>query len=432
MAKKDTLLQKREQANMIVSQIEEQLKRVQNNATQSTLLLSSMSADIKGGKELNASLTKIISSSKITIENFRKERDKVSQLLKQVNTFYTKRYQPLADQINDKSTGLLSSVSFARTTKAELTKLKSISTAQFQAVKDYASELKKKNGQLITIDQQIRKLLDDTTVKNKNVSELNKSVLALETSIRTANKEIGSLHQDSQTKAATISKLLTDADAEFQNIQNIREASAGLLKDIQSIYNIAAETGLSGEFDKRAAILKRDLSKWELRILIMSTTLFVMIVLMFILQLWLYDWDIKNHTFDINFYVRFLIVSPVVYYLYFCSNQYSQTNMLFEKYNFKTTLAMSIKHHIQLLNQDEKFSAVGIDRILDFVLDAFRKIYSEPHTTDDYRLKLKLANIQLDVEKKLTDAISRLLESKLKLNGEAPKPFILHTDPVKG
>lgn len=419
MSKKDTLLQKREEANQIVSQMSEQFRLIENNAKESSIKLNSVSVDIKGAKELSASLNRIISSSKTTIENFRKERDRVNQLLKQVNAFYTKKYQPLAAQISDKTSGLQSSISFAKATKAEITKLKTLSTEQYQAVKNYASDLSKKNQQLNVIDLKIRKLLDDSTNKSKTVTDLNKSVTELESSIATIAKEVSGLHQTCGEKATNISNLLNDAESELQSIQNIKEAGSALLIDIQSIYNIAAETGLSGEFDKRAETLKRELKKWEQRIFTFSGILFLMIVLMFALQLWLYNWNISNHTFDINFYVRFLIVSPVVYYLYFCSNQHSQTNMLFEKYNFKTTLAMSIKHHIQLLNQDERFTKVGIDRILDFVLEAFRKIYSEPHTTDDYKLKLKFANIQLDLEKKFTDTINKFLDSKLKLNGKA-------------
>ena len=36
-----------------------------------------------------------------------------------------------------------------------------------------------------------------------------------------------------------------------------------------------------------------------------------------------------------------------------------------------------------------------INKILDFVLDGFQKIYSEPHTNDDYKLKLKLASMEM-------------------------------------
>lgn len=182
-----------------------------------------------------------------------------------------------------------------------------------------------------------------------------------------------------------------------------------LLKDIQDIYEIAAETGLSGEFDKRRKHLKEALDKWEKRIVITTIVLLVVIVTMFIGQLWLYKWDIENHTFDINFYVRFLIASPIVYYLYFCSSQFSQTKKLHDRYSFKTTLAMSIKHHIELLTEQEKFNQEErINKILDFVLDGFTKIYSEPHNNEDYKLKLKLVNMEMKIEKRIIDSINKL------------------------
>ena len=163
------------------------------------------------------------------------------------------------------------------------------------------------------------------------------------------------LFNQSQENEKSIDKLLEDSTTEYNNIISIKEDSEKLLLEIQDIYEIAADTGLSGEFDKRRKYLKELLGTWEKRIFITTLVLLGMIILMFVGQLWLYNWDMANHTFDINFYIRFLIASPVVYYLYFCSSQHAQAKKLHDRYSFKTTLAMSIKNHIKLLTQHEKF-----------------------------------------------------------------------------
>jgi hypothetical protein len=308
---------------------------------------------------------------------------------------------------------LQSSITLTNKTKSDILKLKNLSNEQYNVVKSYASELKRKNHELIAIDHSIRKLLEDVKNKNQKVNDLSKSAISLEGQIKKTHDSIAKLHINGQETELKISNLLKEAQSEFELIQSIKEKSALLLKEIQDIYEIAAETGLSGEFDKRRAHLKELLIKWENRIFITTIVLFGIIVLMFVCQLWLYKWDILNHTFDINFYVRFLIASPVVYYLYFCSTEYNQTKKLHDKYSFKTTLAMSIKNHMQLLTKHDKFEKdERINKILDFVIEGFQKIYSEPHSDDDYKIKLKLANMEMDIEKKILNTITKTLGIK--------------------
>ncbi len=413
MASKETLQAKREEANKIVGEILRQSKVVEANVLESKKLIKSIVINTNDSKKLNASLNRIISTTNDAILSFRKERDSISKLLTQVNNFYTKKYLPLSNKIHDKETGLQAKITTTNRATNEILKLKKLSIVQFSEVKYYANELKKKNRELNSIDNSIRKILQDTTTKNQNVNELNKSIITLEGQIKKVHDGINKLFVSGQEIEKKISKLLITSNNEFNSIQKIKEDSSALLKEIQDIYGISAETGLSGEFDKRRSHLKGLLGTWEKRIFITTSVLLGIIIMMFIGQLWLYKWDITSHTFDVNFYVRFLIASPVVYYLYFCSIQYSQTKKLHDKYSFKTTLAMSIKHHIQLLTQHDKFSKdERINKILDFVLDGFQNIYSEPHVNDDYKLKLKLMNMEIDIEKRLMDTISKTVGIK--------------------
>lgn len=262
--------------------------------------------------------------------------------------------------------------------------------------------------ELTTIDNSIRKFLQNSTDKNTKINELYAHISQLDGQIIKTNKNIDKLFEQSQKNEKSISELLNKSNEELEKIKGIKSSSQELLKDIQNIYEIAAETGLSGEFDKRRSHLKLLLKKWENRIFWVTLFLFVFIVMVFVGQLWLYNWDLKDNTFNINFYIRFLIASPIVYYIYFCSMQYSQTRKLHDKYSFKTTLAMSIKHHIQLLTEHEKFDKdERINKILDFVIEGFQKIYTEPHSSDESKFSLKLLNMEMDIEKRIMDTISK-------------------------
>lgn len=413
MASKDSLKTKREEANKIVSEILEQSKKVEDNLLKSKELIKSIEINTNDSIKLNTSLNKIISIATDAISKFRVERDKVSKLLTQVNNFYVKKYLPLSKNIEDKETGFQAKITETNKAKTEILKLKQLSSQQYSEVKSYADELKKKNRELISIDKAIQKLFQDTTNKNQKVTDLSKSIIALEGQIKKIHNGIDKLYISGQEKENIISNLLSESKEELELIQKIKEEGSSILQEIQNIYEIAAETGLSGEFDKRRSHLNTLLKKWENRIFWATFFLFVFIVIVFVFQLYLYDWDLKNNTFNINFYIRFLIASPIVYYIYFCSMQYSQTRRLHDKYSFKTTLAMSIKHHIQLLTEHVKFNKdERINKILDFVLDGFQKIYTEPHTSDENKFSLKLLNMEMDIEKRIIDTISKAVGIK--------------------
>ena len=408
MATNDTLKSRRDEAIKIVNEIKEQSYALEKNLQKSKRIVSEMVVDSTNAKKLNNSLQKLVKTTDEAISKFRIEKGKVSRLLTQVNNFYDNKYLRLVEKINDDNTGFRARLKQGKQFKNETLGLRESSKKQYEEIKKYASELRKTYRELNLIDSSIRKLLLNSTNKNTKVDELSSHISQLDSKITQTHKTIENLLTKSQASEKSILELLINATREFEKITDIKQKSQELLADIQDVYEIAYETGLAGEFDKRRKHLKESIIIWEKRIFITTLVLLGVIVAIFIGQLWLYDWDIKSNTIDVNFYIRFLLASPIVYYLYFCSSQYSQSKKLHDKYSFKTTLAMSIQHHIQLLTEHEKF--VGeerINKILEFVLNGFQKIYSEPHTNDDYKLKLKLANMEVDIEKRLTNALSK-------------------------
>ncbi len=408
MTTNDTLKSRRAEANKIVNEIIEQSTIVEKNVAKSKSLLSNIDADSNEAKKIKTALNRIILTTKDAILRFRNERDKVSKLLTQVNNFYNKKYIPLVEKIDDNGTGFKARLKQGTAFKNETRRINELSKNQYEEVKNYATELRKRSRELRAIDNSIRKLFENSSNKNTQVDKISSNVKALENQITIIHKKLDKVFETSKKNSEVITSLLKKSNDEYIEIGNIKIDSENVLHEIQEIYEIAAETGLSGEFDKRKEQLKKLIIKWEKRILITSCVLLIMIILMFILQLKLYEWDLTNDTFDVNFYVRFLIASPVVYYLYFCSTQFNQAKKLHDKYSFKTTLAMSIKSHIELLTKHEKFDEKErMDKILEFVLTGFQSIYSEPYSQDDY--KIKLANIEINLEKRILESITKTL-----------------------
>jgi hypothetical protein len=355
-------------------------------------------------KKLVLTLNNINTTTSDAIINFRKEREKIKTLLNQVNRYYDKTFIPLTHKIDDKENGLKTKISNTSQDLKQLEKIKLNCGKQYDEIKNSVLDYRVKVRELKTIDTSIRKL-HSSTGQNKNKSDL------LFTSIKNIEKESKSLlvsnrkyNTESKNLSITINSLEVKSQSLLTKIKANHSISDEKLIAIQKIYDIAHETGLSGEFENRRNNLKIELDKWERNILQYSKILLASLIALFLFQLWLYDFNIVANNFDYNFYIRFLILSPIVYYLVFCSTQYSKIQKLHDKYSFKTTLAMSIKSHIELLTKEEHFQSDGaIDSILDFIIDGFRKIYNEPYADDDFKIKIKLANIKLDLQKNLID-----------------------------
>ncbi|QGY44710.1 hypothetical protein GM418_13850 [Maribellus comscasis] len=407
MTTNETLKSKRELANRLVQEIIEIKENVESIKIDAEKTYSHIDLKDTEFKKLINSLNRINSTTEEAISNFRKERDRIKTLLTQANNFYDKKFLPLSEKIENKETGFRAKITSSNRELRELEKIKSDCSKQYDEIKKFVSEYKIKSRELSNINSHIRRL-SETSEKNKNktdslllkIQKADKEIQDFLTKNKSRNTETLSLEKNIKTRDETSKKLLAEIERLFNESNTKRE-------EIQDVYEIAHETGLSGEFGNRRNNLKDSFKNWEKRILITSIILLVCLIGLFICQLVLYGWDIKDNNFDYNFYVRFLILSPIVYYLVFCSTQYSKVKKLHDKYSFKTTLAMTIKSHIELLTQIEEFqSPERTDKILDFIIEGFNKIYNEPYANDDFKMKVELANIKLDLQKNLLEKLN--------------------------
>ena len=185
--------------------------------------------------------------------------------------------------------------------------------------------------------------------ETKNLND----IINIEKQSKTLNSNIISLEDNSSKLYNSIIKVEKDSNDKLNSINNNLNISEEAKIKIQEIYNIAAETGRSGEFNNRSIQLKKEIKSWELKIFLFSIILAILAISLFIFQLYLVEWKLEDY--KLNFYLRFILLSPIVYYLVFSANQHNKTQKLYDKYSFKTTLAMSIKHHIEILIKQDLF-----------------------------------------------------------------------------
>lgn len=345
-------------------------------------------------------LKQIFNTANESVERFKKDKQVLSSLLIEAQTFYDKKYIPLKEKIIDPEIGLLNTLNTSKLQKKDIEKIGFQCKEQFEKIKESVKIHGNTLKTLIDLEHKTKKIFSEISIRGDKTKEIS---IEIGNAHRTALK-LKSEVDDNSNKAnelvKSIEKLLTDSNCLFDQITDIKNKSENTYRDILTLYEIAADTGRSGEFDRRRKSLTLELKKWEKHLFFTTILLLVFVVLLFWFQMFLYNYNVVNASHDLGFYVRFILASPIVFYITFCSIQYKQIRNLINKYSFKTTLAASIKSHLELLTSNEKFiEKRHVDDILKFTLNAFGQIYSEPDNNEELKLKLKIQTAEINFEK---------------------------------
>jgi hypothetical protein len=404
----DNLISKKKQLDKTIEDINKKHEKILQIKDNCDLLFKDIQSSTNNNKKIESALSKIKTTSEQILDDLNKKKNEISSQFTNVNSFFEKKYLPLLKKIDNPDSGFAIRIEKTNSQYKEIEKTSQIVSKLYDEIKKHVTEYRRITQNLKGLETSTQKIYDFIVDKKPKIEEIHRSVSETEKSVKISYNEIKRLLSESKKDNESIATFKELSSSDYSDIQTKKEESDKLLLRIQEIYEIAAETGLSGEFENRRNNLKTEVVKWEKRLFVVTVSLFISLLGLFVFQLYLYDWDIKGHNFDLNFYVRFLIFSPVVYYLFFCARQHEKTKKLHDKYSFKTTLAMSIKSHIELLLSTKSFQTPErIDSILDFIITGFDKIYKEPYSDDDYKLKLKLANIELDIENKILEKLTK-------------------------
>ncbi len=405
--KDDDLISKKKQLDRTFEDVNKKHEKILQIKDNCDLLFKAIQSSTNNNKKIESSLSKIKATSEQILADLNKKKIEISSQFNNINNFFEKKYLPLIKKIDNPDSGFANRIEKTNNQYKEIEKTSQTVSKLYDEINKHVTEYRRITQNLKGLETSSQKIYDFIVDKKPKIEEIYRIVSETEKSVKISYNEIKRLLSESKKDNEIISQFKELSTSDYSEIQIKKEESDKLLLRIQEIYEIAAETGLSGEFENRRNYLKTEVVKWGKRLFITTVSLFISLLGLFVFQLYLYNWDIKGHNFDLNFYVRFLIFSPVVYYLFFCASQHEKTKKLHDKYSFKTTLAVSIKSHIELLLSTKSFQTPEhIDSILNFIITGFDKIYKEPYSDDDYKLKLKLANIELDIENKILEKLT--------------------------
>jgi hypothetical protein len=360
-------------------------------------------------------LKRIFDSATTSINKFRSDKQNIGKLLKELQNFYDKKYLPLKEFVLDPNLGMAGTLKFTKAQKKEVEKISTFCNNQYKKITENVKVHEGTLKTLIDLEKGVNRIFSEITIRGDKTKAVEKEISLVKRLADSLKTSVEKNSKRSQELKNEIEELRLSAETTFNTINEFRNKSETAYKGILDIYEIAADTGRSGEFDRRRKALTYELIKWEKLLQYVTLFLLLFVVAMFCTQLWLFNWDIKQAGNDINFYLRFLLASPVIFYISFCSIQYSKVRKLIDQYTFKTTLAVSIKSHLELLRNDEKFVETRhIDDILKFTIEALQNIYKEPYNDDKMRIHLKMKEIELKLgrENMVTSKIDSM-EQKL-------------------
>jgi hypothetical protein len=109
------------------------------------------------------------------------------------------------------------------------------------------------------------------------------------------------------------------------------------------------------------------------------------IIGLFAFQVGLNKWELPS--LNGAFYLRFTFTTPIIFYLAFCTRQYSLIRTSLDRYTFKKIMALSVEPHTEILKTN--FPTKEQER-LKFTSDVLEKIYEIPFYDEAMKMKDKI------------------------------------------
>lgn len=274
---------------------------------------------------------------------------------------------------------------------------------------------------IIDIDQKLQ-TLGDTNVLIQNFSSQKQLLDSLLLEIQVQKPNIDSIPQKKQEIETLVSEIEILKQEIFEQKKNSEETKQIIDKtkektdeiqtlSLQQLGKISNEK-LSNSFDKVKNDLKEDNKKWFSWVLKTSVTLLIAVVGIVIWQ------TIHGDTiFEISFLVKLALTSPIIYFDFFVSREYSRSKRLIEEYEFKSSIARSLEAYKEIIeNLFVDKEGDEFKKKLDFILESIGQLYSSPMRN----IKENNSNEE-KIDKRLMPILSDIKDIVSDITGVVPK-----------
>lgn len=348
---------------------------------------SDLEREVKKYENVNGKLQKIIEEMTNNVKLYADRKVELEKLISQADKFYEKIFTPAKNKIIDPESGLSSVLNKSHVQQRDIVKnLEKINKSYLA----YQEILKSINTILVSVKSSEKKInascakseitKNDILLIRDSVKEIHKDVVGVKTQCDEKNQQIHLIHKESVDACKKIESNFGKSDSTIQDMVLLEAEARSFVDKIADQYGIASNTSLAGAFAEKKGELFAELKTWHLKVRNWSVILFVAIVALFLVQ-WLGSPSCDLNDLKFDFYLRFLFVTPLFFYLLFCTGQYNKTRVSLDKYSFKTAIARSLEAHTDLLSRNFSDPAFK-DRVLGFSLSSLSKIYDKPYVDD--------------------------------------------------
>lgn len=395
MTNSDTLHARRQEAENILNEINELSLKAEGIYESIQKISLQSSVEKKTIDKNNKVLIDVIKGSNQLIENYRNERDRIKVVTRQIDKFYNNSFTPLMNKINDSATGFKSKIKQNDQILTEVIRIKDNANSHLVRLKAFVEDYKQKINALRSIEQAIIKIDRDVQSKKENISKVNEFANEIKDNITIKQKSVIESEKEVSKLEEQIKRDSDSANTILSNIIDYEKEANFTLEKIRDIYRIASNAGLAGAFNERRKEYATEILKWHKIVGWMTGLLVILIIGLYVVHLVIYWGD--EIPYDANFYIRFFLTSPLVFYLVFSTNQYNKAKKNHERYSLRTTVALSIESHLELLANNPQYTEEeSIKKILDFILTTFNNLYKESHSDETKIGKEELKKDYLD------------------------------------
>lgn len=368
-----------------------------NNLIQSQELLKNLTEKFSSSEKVQSDLNSIVENAKNIFSSLEESKNQIQAKIVEVETFYTNQYKLLNDAILKSDTGLQATIDFTNQKHVEAKDFAERAAASYSALSSSVAEYTTSLQTLTNTNNAIQTLFTKINDPEQGVDKKFKTITETKSKIDelySKSTESFKIISDLEIKITTI---FNDSSEKLKAISDAKEKAETTFSEIEKIYGITADTAMGGEFNNKAKDSYNDFTEWGKRIFWLTITLLGVIIFLFCLPLFCSGADLCiDNVKTPDFLIRLTLTSPIIFYLFFCTNQYKRAKENYYKYSFKATLAFSIKNHINLLADNPKFQKESDTKtILDFAIKGLDKIYDEPYFDESMKHKFKIKEYEI-------------------------------------
>ena len=273
------------------------------------------------------------------------------------------------------------------------------------------SDSKNKLEEINTIKDKINDTKSEIDSVRSKIEELRDNAIRSESDITSMKETINDFFneiEENREKMSQSIKNVNDMSDKFkenieenlkkneENTQNIINKNEELQKKIFDLMWKATWSKLYASFNERSNSLYNQKKFWW-KILIIWVMLATWLSVWIIYSLWDFfsTWDILDIKNYFWLWIRFLMLFPLFYAIYFAANQFNTNNKLEEEYEFKSSLSVTLPFFKDLL-EDTK------EEDKEFIIESIWKIFSSP-TESVFWSKITKKNVYEIIKKEVKD-----------------------------